>query len=184
MEKKENMRIIISKKMIREGLFRCLKTKKIDKITITELCREAGVNRTTFYSHYEFPRDVLDEISAEIVDEIIDIYKHTDSVRESTILSLVRLQEQKDILKVIFSENVSYSLYDTAIHAFARFWDNVFSLPSKFDENNDAYRLAVTAYGWAGFHMIRQWIMEDIDLSAEELIDLFEKIFADRERSW
>lgn len=69
------MRVIVSKRMMKEGLIRCLKNKSIDKISITELCRESHVNRATFYNHYETPYQILLEIGWEHANEIKNIFE-------------------------------------------------------------------------------------------------------------
>ena len=50
---KENRKIKYTKKVLSESLIELLKTKHISEITITELCENADINRTTFYRHYE-----------------------------------------------------------------------------------------------------------------------------------
>ncbi len=174
---RENMRIIISKRMIREGLLRCLQKKKFENITITELCREAQVNRTTFYNHYQTPKDVLDEISWEIVQQIEAIFQKTES-EENAVLSVLKLlQENKDMLKIIFSASTAPSTYKTVIQAFSHFWNSSGDLKNRYHLNEDELKLTITGYGWAGYHMLRQWILEDIDMSPEKILALFEKIF-------
>ncbi len=174
---RENMRVIVSKRMIREGLLRCLQKKSIEKITITELCREAQVNRTTFYNHYSIPADVLNEISAEIVTQIEKIYQSSSSVREATMAALAYLKNHKDILKVIFSSNFTPSGYTAVLNAIVHFWDSRSDLKNDIHLNEDEYQLAVTGYGWAGYYIIRQWIMDDIDMSEEQIMTLFDKLF-------
>ena len=44
-----------------EALLRLLEKKEFDFITITEVCKKAGVNRSTFYLHYENMDDLLVE---------------------------------------------------------------------------------------------------------------------------
>ena len=43
--KKENQRVAQTKQLLREALFRLLQDENLNKITITKLCHEAGVNR-------------------------------------------------------------------------------------------------------------------------------------------
>ncbi len=54
------------------ALLRLLDTKTLDKITIRELCEEAGVNRSTFYSHYDTIEDILEETRKVIVDDFVE----------------------------------------------------------------------------------------------------------------
>lgn len=49
---KDDQRVTLTKRLLQEGLLRLLETKEIDKINVTELCRESGINRATFYRHY------------------------------------------------------------------------------------------------------------------------------------
>ena len=44
-----------------EALIACLEKKDLAYITVKEICERAGVNRSTFYLHYETVADLLDE---------------------------------------------------------------------------------------------------------------------------
>lgn len=44
-----------------EALISLLKVKDLEYITIKELCEKAGVNRSTFYLHYESVADLVEE---------------------------------------------------------------------------------------------------------------------------
>ncbi|MCC8090140.1 MAG: TetR/AcrR family transcriptional regulator, partial [Oscillospiraceae bacterium] len=61
MNKKENQRVMLTKRLLKDALIRLLNGKSIDEISVTELCRESGINRSTFYHHYGSPYDVLAE---------------------------------------------------------------------------------------------------------------------------
>lgn len=49
-----------------EALLLLLEEKEYDRITVKEVCKKAGVNRTTFYLHYEGMNDLLEETAAMI----------------------------------------------------------------------------------------------------------------------
>lgn len=44
-----------------EALIECLEKKDFEYITVKEICEKAGVNRSTFYLHYETIADLLNE---------------------------------------------------------------------------------------------------------------------------
>ena len=56
---KDDQRIALTKRLLREGLLRLLSKTDLNKISVTQLCIESGINRATFYRHYEEPRDIL-----------------------------------------------------------------------------------------------------------------------------
>ena len=64
---------IRSKELIRNALITLLKTKNsISEITVTEIVKTAGINRGTFYNHYNNIIEVFDEIKNEILNNLTD----------------------------------------------------------------------------------------------------------------
>ena len=61
-----------------EALITLLEKKDFEYITIKEICDTAGVNRSTFYLHYENTSDLLKETTRYIIDKHLSYYK-TDS---------------------------------------------------------------------------------------------------------
>lgn len=57
---------------LRAALLRLLEDGKIEDISVTKLCSEAGVGRNTFYAHYHSPSDVLEGIELELLDRMME----------------------------------------------------------------------------------------------------------------
>ena len=57
-----------------EALISLLEKKDFEYITIKEICDKAGVNRSTFYLHYENTRDLLEETTRYILDKHFAYY--------------------------------------------------------------------------------------------------------------
>ena len=62
----------VSKTAIKENLLRLLNKKDLLDITVRELCHVSGVNRSTFYRHYDNIIDPLEEICDDILNRIIE----------------------------------------------------------------------------------------------------------------
>ena len=56
------------------ALIALLKKKPFDYITISEICETAGVNRSTFYLHYENIGDLLAETSHHLIDTFLSYF--------------------------------------------------------------------------------------------------------------
>lgn len=50
---KTDARVRYTERVIRDVFLQKLKEKPVSKITVTEICTEAEINRATFYKHYE-----------------------------------------------------------------------------------------------------------------------------------
>ena len=57
-----------------EALIALLEKKDFEYITIKEICDTAGVNRSTFYLHYENSSDLLKETTRYIIDKHLAYY--------------------------------------------------------------------------------------------------------------
>lgn len=57
-----------------ETLIALLEKKDFEYITIKEICDTAGVNRSTFYLHYENTADLLRETTRYIIDKHLSYY--------------------------------------------------------------------------------------------------------------
>ncbi|MFQ9152963.1 MAG: TetR/AcrR family transcriptional regulator [Blautia sp.] len=69
MNKKQDPRTIQTKALIRQTLLNMMKKSVFDKITVSELCKIAGINRGTFYLHYCDIWAVLEELEEEALRE-------------------------------------------------------------------------------------------------------------------
>lgn len=50
-KRKTDRRTLYTRKVIKEALLELLNEKKFDKISVSQLCQQAEITRTTFYSH-------------------------------------------------------------------------------------------------------------------------------------
>lgn len=65
---KQESRYANTASLMDEALLLLLEQKDFDRITVKELCQKAGVNRTTFYLHYENMNDLLEE-TVDLISE-------------------------------------------------------------------------------------------------------------------
>jgi len=72
-EEKIDRRIRKSKEAIRMALVNLLTHKDLENITITEIAKEADVNRKTFYNNYENVFEVIEEIENDIVQAFNEV---------------------------------------------------------------------------------------------------------------
>ncbi|MBR5594007.1 MAG: TetR/AcrR family transcriptional regulator [Bacteroidaceae bacterium] len=75
-----------------EALITLLEKKDFEYITIKEICDTAGVNRSTFYLHYENTSDLLKETTRYIIDKHLTYYE-TDKTRISLQFETCKREE-------------------------------------------------------------------------------------------
>ena len=81
------------------ALLELLKKKSFEYITVTELCKYAKVNRSTFYLHYENLGDLLDETARYLIDNFISYFQENKdlvfpSITDCNLEDLVFINEK------------------------------------------------------------------------------------------
>ena len=75
-----DLRVIKTKKALHQGLMSLLKVSSLEAISVSMLCREAGVNRGTFYLHYKDIRMLFDEhlnyLLKDLEESYVEPYRH------------------------------------------------------------------------------------------------------------
>lgn len=110
--KKEDRRIRMTKKIIKESLIELMQDYPISKISVKMLCETADINRSTFYSHYADQYDLLKKIQQDAVSEIrhhIANKRFTMDREEVTIPALINIlnyaKDNQTMLTILLGEN-------------------------------------------------------------------------------
>lgn len=61
-----------------EALIALLEEKDLEYITVKELCERAGVNRSTFYLHYETISDLVNEAVETVNRRFLSYFPHRE----------------------------------------------------------------------------------------------------------
>ncbi len=111
-------RTMITKSAIKDGLLELLETTSFNDISISQLCRAAGVGRATFYTHYKGITDVLDDLAEDAIKatsrktttDLSSIFILAEKMRKNT--SVEELDSYMDLLPVCqrVSDNPKYHI--------------------------------------------------------------------------
>ncbi len=162
-----NQRVTVTKRMVKEGLVRMLEKKPLEKINITELCQEAGINRTTFYRYYKLPRDVLTEMQREFFEETFDHFQRPLTVSDIEHL-FVCLFKHAELVKLFFRYNSDTDWTNIFTQIYYSFPEMRMTKAFQNLDENSAKLLSTYLAGGAYF-LARQWIMEDIPMPPEKV---------------
>ncbi|MBQ7408530.1 MAG: TetR/AcrR family transcriptional regulator [Clostridia bacterium] len=66
---KTDARVIYTNNVLKNALLTYLEQKPLCKISVSEICTMAGVNRSTFYKHYDGCNELYEKIEKEQLEE-------------------------------------------------------------------------------------------------------------------
>ena len=180
-----------------EALLALLEEKDLEYITVKELCHRAGVNRSTFYLHYETISDLVNETMEMInrrflsyfpqqKEEILGNLESRDRedliliTREYLLPYLRFIRENKKVYRAAFRNPVSMQSYtrygELKRHILGPILER-FELPA----DHRPYYMAYYIEGIAA--IVKEWLRQDCKDEVEMIAGIIESCVRPRDRS-
>lgn len=172
-------RVKYTKKIIKNTFLELLAKKDIKKISVSELCSKADINRATFYRYYLDVFDLLDSIKKEFETELKQAYAPKDE-KENTVLNFSKAMltvflENKELVKILFNTNNGiYFLNNILEIAYIRCkekWEK--DLPNISQEDME-YASVFIFNGALG--VVNFWVQNDFDKDIDEVSSIIETL--------
>lgn len=169
-----------------EALIILLEQKDIDYITVKEICEKAGVNRSTFYLHYDTVDDLLNETLDYIVKKLIN---HFNKEPKDFILSLNTLDKKDLVLineeylrpylefikenKKAFIAVFKNPVVMKANEAYSGLEEYIFNpILDKYGMPNNKKKYILQFYVSGIVAIIKEWTINDCKDSIDDIMDI------------
>jgi AcrR family transcriptional regulator len=160
---KENQRVRLTKKLLRESLTWLLAQKSIHKISVREVCDHAQINRTTFYKYYGSQYDLLKDMENEVLAQIENDLstgkmQAADDVRWLSKI-ITYINENLDLCKLLINNTVDSQFPERLLKlpGIERLLNEQLMEGYDSDEMDYVYQFVVNG----GFSIIKSWINKD-----------------------
>ena len=169
-----------------KALLSLLEKKPFEYITISEICEDAGVNRSTFYLHYENTADLLKEATTYVLDNfasyfsvdmesIASKYENCD-LQELNFINEKYLHPYLSFIKEnqrLFAAVLSQPTVFESKAIFQRLFDDVFNpILDRFHYPRDEQHYVMMFYLNGITAIITEWLKEDCKKSIEDISEI------------
>lgn len=165
-----------SRRLIRDAYVNLMQEKPIDKISISDIVREADLNRGTFYAHYSNPMDVLMEIADEILGDVQGFFadfSFTDFLKEPMPL-LLRVEklvmDNLDFYRRINLNTASIGFTDQIKKILIEYISSNKSVPEHL-RNNPHFTVALELFAGGLISVYLGFVMGTIRVNAREITE-------------
>ena len=183
--RKTDSKYFYTASLMNQDLLQLLEKKDLEFITVTEITKKAGVNRSTFYLHYENVYELFEETIENLNIKFINTFKAKplSAIKSKEDAFLITdeflipylnfCKENKRILKLVHqkpnlfkNKNAYQKMYDAIFYpAISLFISN---------ENQRVYNLEFFTHGVAA--VINKWIDLDCETKVEEIVSEMERL--------
>ena len=165
----ENRRVRMTKKLLKDAILELMETRNLDKVTVTDICAAADVNRSTFYAHYEDVHHLLREIENDMLERMpvlpIPFANQPDQMGLERLVAFLRyVQENARLYRVMFVRRDGGAFFNRAVDAMM---EAARQSGPVGDERLMRYDCAYRLNGTIG--IVRQWLDDGCLMTPEEL---------------
>ena len=143
-----------------------MKTKSLDKIRVTEICRVAEIKRPTFYYHF---KDKYDLVAWIFLSDAYD----TDVISaESAAKGMAKMRQEFIFYKRAYDDVSQNALWHYMLEYFVKRYEVIAKekLHTEVLDTQLRYSIRLYCYGTVG--MTKEWLLNDNTTSAETVVQM------------
>lgn len=165
-----NQRFKSTEEKIQQALFTLLKYHGYNDLSIKEICYEAGINRSTFYAHYQDINDLMMKTEESLSGGIRDIFRPNETWGHSVFVKMFEyILKYKTFYKAYLSTNeLNFMERNDFIDFIKLVKKNNLNL--KFNQGEQIYHMAFFAGGIKA--LTKSWILNDCKESPEKMANI------------
>lgn len=159
---------VFLKECLADALIDLLENKPLEKITLPEIARQAGVGRTTYFRHFHSKEEMLTFKLIVLWEQWTEEHKVKVKRRYSVENALTFFQFNysiRSLLSLMYRRNLQSALYS----AF-----NIYMMPQQDADPMECYKSSFYSYGLFG--LLDSWIVRGFCETPEEMAELGKKI--------
>ena len=176
---KNNIRYKMSSEKIETAFLTLILNNKYEDITISQVCKEANINRSTFYCHYDDINDLIIKIEGKFAKGMVTIFDYGErQTHEAFIEMFTFIKENQYFYKAFLNiPYITFAERDTKAKCLEHVGKD-YEVQSSIDMGL-YYRASF--FGAGIKEMCRLWIENDCKESPEEMASLLLEEYKNRD---
>ena len=176
--KKDDLRIIKTKKALYNALINLMKNKTFEEIKVSDICNEALVNRSTFYAHFEDKYTLLSSFINSLKDSFLNELNTNTKTSNSKEyytevikIFLAHIEREKDTYLSIAMHNRDSILVDIIYDVINKDIKNKFNEDEKLKESSIPKEIIAKFFFGAVVNVGIYWLYNIDKYTKEEILN-------------
>ncbi len=170
-----NIRFQSTEEKIEQALLRLLKKKKYDNIFVKDICIEAGINRSSFYSHYLDINDLMMKYEHKITKHISSLFSKSDFGNEDFITFFKFVKDNRVFYSAFLKTNPTDTfMQDAFLNPIYKNLEKM-SFEKKLNYTKEEMNYHVAFFGAGLKALCAIWLQKDCKESPEQIAEILKK---------
>ena len=167
---------------IHDAFFMLLKEKELEKITVSDVVKKAGIVRSTFYNHYENVPALMEAAEDRTIRDIFGMMEsfHPKNDRDmcrSYFLAICNYTKKNPFVANLLKTPRGDAFFGKAITMFHKYVTEVTSTSPNRKQSKEKFSYLIAGVIGTTIGVLHKWISEDFTESPENLADILAQIF-------
>lgn len=153
----------LTRNAIIHAFLRLLEERPLSKITVKDIVDTCGINRNTFYYHFEDIPALIEAISKDEVDRLIQAHARVDSLEDCLMIAVDFILEKKRIVLHLYNSNnrdlYERELMDICRYVVGAYYDSLFEGQGFDPEDKE---ILIRSYRCWCFGLLMEWLNEGL----------------------
>lgn len=165
--------------VLKDSLMKLLNEKPISSITVKEICDQADINRSTFYSHYTDHFDLLDKMEDEIIEDMKGFLSQYNYENEEDALQLIEklleyFASKQEVCRTLLKENIDTSFQKKVMDIAHLFFKKKWATVNRLDKDISEYLSIFVISG--SVHVVKSWLLGGMNKSPREMAQIINNL--------
>ena len=170
--KRENRRVQMTKRLMKEALIELLEQKELVNISVTAICEAADVHRSTFYKYYSDQADLLRDLEQDYLDQVPMPTQDLGQLDEDELLDETTpffdyVKRNAGVYRVLLDKSTSSNFSARLIDRLCAKYSE-----SGVDSGSTASRYASLYMANGTVGMLSEWVNSDFSISSREIAEM------------
>lgn len=179
MNTKNNHRYQENEQKIKDCVMSLLNKKNLNQITVQDICKKSGLNRSTFYAHYKDIPALLDKLESDLHQKIISKYENLTLASKSMINGdfyisfLSTIKENKNFYRASLQTRNDFPISTGYKELMEYVVKPACKLAGITDDSEILYYLVFYQAGFT--FVLKRWVDNDCKESPQEIASYLKK---------
>jgi len=174
---KNDLRVVRSKKLIREAFVDLLEESKYKKLTIQDISKRAMINRKTFYNHYES----IDTLFLDVLETAFDLlfeglhlnapkdyHKTKEDLHRDLHIFLHNVSRHKRLINILLNDASNYEFTKQLEGYLHQNYFNNYVKSNLSEKRKNMPIDLIVNFVTTGYITVIKWYIENSDTYSEE----------------
>ncbi|MCI8737775.1 MAG: TetR/AcrR family transcriptional regulator [Lachnospiraceae bacterium] len=178
----QDERYSVADEAIYDAFFLILKEKDLEKITVSDVIKKAGIVRSTFYNHYENIPALVAAVEDKTINDIFSLMetfhpKNDNDICKSFFMAVCDYTMNNPFLANLLRSPRGDKFFEKVLTMFHRFVADVTqnAAPARHSKEELSYIVASSIGSTLG--ILHKWTKDDFAVSSEAVADILTQSF-------